>query len=94
MDAIDKIIMMAELSADHCTLNHGPGISNGDIPAADYIVMPLGYKESKATEVSVRELVVPICFECALALKGEEWTLLYCFECTQNRWVSRSVPCT
>jgi hypothetical protein len=37
----------------------------------------------------VRDLVIPVCFDCALALKGDEWTLLYCFECASSRWVCR-----
>jgi hypothetical protein len=91
MDAIDKVRMMAELSKDHCDLNHGPGISNKNIPAADYIVMPFGYKEAEDTEVAVRELIITVCYECALALKGDEWTLLYCFECAESRWVCRKL---
>ena len=89
MDAIDKVRMMAELPKDHCDLNHGPGISNKNFPAADYIVMPFGYKEAKDREVSVRELIIPVCYECVQALKGDEWILLYCFECAESRWVCR-----
>lgn len=91
MDALDKITLMAELSEDHCSLNHGPGINNEDIPAADYVVMPFGYKESERKETAVRELIIPVCFDCALALKGEEWTLLYCFECAESRWIYRKL---
>ncbi len=91
MDAIDKVTMMAELSHDHCSLNHGPGISNEHIPAADYIVMPMGYAEAAGKDIAVRELVIPVCFDCALALKGNEWTLLYCFECAESRWVYRKL---
>jgi hypothetical protein len=89
MDAIDKVRMMADLHNDHCSLNHGPGISNKKIPAADYIVMSFGYEETAGTDIAVRELVIPVCFECVRALKGNEWTLLYCFECTHSRWVNR-----
>jgi hypothetical protein len=91
MDAIDKVRMMAELSKDHCELNHGPGISNRNIPAADYIVMPFGYKEAEDREVAVRELIIPVCHECVRALKGDDWTLLYCFECAESRWVYRKL---
>ena len=91
MDAIDKMRMMAELSHDHCSLNHGPGISNEDLPAADYIVIPFGYREGEAREIAVRELVIPVCQDCVLALKGEDWTLLYCFECAESRWVCRQL---
>jgi hypothetical protein len=91
MDAIDKVRMMADLHKDHCSLNHGPDISNEKIPAADYIVIPFGYEESEGKEIAVRELIIPVCFECVTALKGEEWTLLYCFECTHSHWVNRKV---
>ena len=91
MDAIDKVKMMAELPFDHCSLNHGPGMNNNNIPAADYVVMPFGYKERQDTEVVVRELVIPVCCECVQALKGNEWTLLYCFECAESRWVCRKL---
>ena len=91
MDAIDKVRMMTELPKDHCSLNHGPGIDTGEIPAADYLVMPCGYEEREGVEVVVRELIIPVCTECVMALKGEEWTLLYCFECTRNHWVYRKL---
>ena len=91
MDAIDKVKMMAELAHDHCSLNHGPDIRNENIPAADYIVMPFGYEESMDKEIAVRELIIPVCFECVLALKGDEWTLLFCFECAESRWVCREL---
>ena len=91
MDAIDKVKMMAELSHDHCSLTHGPEISNDTIPAADYIVTPFGFEEAKGIEIAVRELIIPVCFECALALKGDEWTLLFCFECAESRWVCRKL---
>jgi hypothetical protein len=91
MDAIDKVRLMAELSNEHCSLNHGPGIGNDKISAADYVVMPIGYAENDVQDVAVRQLVIPVCFDCALALKGEEWTLLYCFECANSRWVCRKL---
>ena len=89
MDAIDKTAVMAELPHDHCSLNHGPAICNADIPAADYIVMLFGYSEKEGKEIAVRELIIPVCLECVQALKGEEWTLLYCFECAESRWICR-----
>ncbi|MCB2181202.1 MAG: hypothetical protein KQH63_04140 [Desulfobulbaceae bacterium] len=91
MDEIDKLHLLAELSHDFCELNHGPGTRREDFPATDYIVMPFGYPESDVSEVSERELVVPVCEECARALLGNEWTLLYCFECCSSQWVSRKL---
>jgi hypothetical protein len=91
MDAIDKVILMAELSNEHCSLNHGPGTGSDKISAADYVVMPIGYAENDVQDVAVRQLVIPVCFDCALALKGDEWTLLYCFECANSRWICRKL---
>ena len=91
MDATDKVKMMAELAHDYCSLNHGQDIRNENIPAADYIVMPFGYEESKDKEIAVRELIIPVCSECVQALKGNEWTLLFCFECAESRWVCRKL---
>lgn len=89
MDAIDKLHLLADLGESHCELNHGPGADNNEWPAVDYIVLPLGYQDSELIEVAARELVIPICAECAGALMAEEWTLLYCFECNSSHWVHR-----
>lgn len=91
MDTIEKTLLLAELENSCCELNHGPGTNPNDYPASDYIVVPIGYKESDIKEVSSRELVIPVCFECAQALINNEWTLLYCFECSSNRWVARKL---
>jgi hypothetical protein len=76
MDAIDKVRLMAELSNEHCTLNHGPGTENDKISAADYVVMSFGYAENDVQGVAVRQLIIPVCYDCTLALKNDEWTLL------------------
>ncbi|MBW2467146.1 MAG: hypothetical protein JRF02_07585 [Deltaproteobacteria bacterium] len=91
MDRIERLRLLAELSTEHCELNHGPGTKGEDYPAVDYIVVNIGYKEDEVKEVSVRKLVIPVCAECAEALVGDEWTLLYCFLCGNNRWVSRQL---
>jgi len=89
MDTIDTVRLLAELEGDHCGLNHGPKTRPEDYPASDYIVIPFGdtRKEIKTPD---RDLVVPVCLECAQALIGEEWSLLYCFECNASRWVYRA----
>ncbi|MDH4321627.1 MAG: hypothetical protein OEV73_09050 [Desulfobulbaceae bacterium] len=89
MNAIDKLHLLAELGESHCELNHGPGVDNKDCPAVDYIVLPFGYHDNEVVEVTARELVVPVCSECAEALSGDDWTLLYCFECNSSHWVYR-----
>ncbi len=91
MDAIDRLRLLAELDHEYCSLNHGPETRSEDYPAVDYIVIPFGYQKDEVRETVTRELVVPVCEECAQALMGDEWTLLYCFECAGSRWVSRQL---
>lgn len=89
MDEIDKIQLMADLDHEHCELNHGPSVKGENFPASDYIILPFGYPENDLTDVAVRDMVIPVCRECATALVGNEWTLLYCFECCSSQWVCR-----
>ncbi len=89
MNECDKLVLLAELEGEHCHLNHGSGINTLSIPALDYIVLPIGKYQDEVVSIQKREMVIPICIECADALLGDEWTLLYCFECGANRWVYR-----
>ena len=89
MNEIDQIRLLADLEEEHCELNHGPNTKPEDNPATDYIIIPIGYQENSIESVTVRELVIPVCFDCAQALLHDEWTLLYCFECSQSRWIYR-----
>lgn len=89
MDHIAKLALMAELAESHCELNHGPGTRGEDYPATDYIILPLGHRINDCLEKLEREYVVPVCSECALALTRNDWTLLYCLECSNSRWVRR-----
>lgn len=91
MDECDRIRLLADLEESHCELNHGPNTRREDFPASDYIVVPFGSSGEDLSEPVRREVVIPVCFECAQALIGEEWTLLYCFECGDSRWVCREV---
>ena len=91
MDEIDRLQLLAQLSEEFCELNHGPDTRREDFPATNYLAVPIGYKEDGIREVAVRELVVPVCLECAEALHGNEWTLLYCLECSNSHWVYRSL---
>ncbi|MBU0482661.1 MAG: hypothetical protein KKG47_16330 [Proteobacteria bacterium] len=91
MDEIDKVRLLAELDSECCELNHGPNTRKEDYPATDYIVLPVGYRKDEVQEITIRDLVVPVCFACAHALIGNEWTLLYCFECGESRWVCREL---
>lgn len=88
MDAVGKLALLADLSESTCELRH---YKENPPKACDYVVVPLGYKESENVEVREKELVIPVCQECAETLQGEEWTLLYCFECNSSRWISREL---
>ena len=93
MNGINKVGLLAEIQNDHCHLNHGPGVDISKIPANNCIILPIGYKKSQPieTDVVVRELIIPICHDCADALQCDEWTLLYCLECCSSRWVCRQL---
>jgi len=91
MNAIDRIQLLADLDNEFCELNHGPGTKREEFPAIDYFVLPMGYIEDQHVEVVVRELVVPVCRCCIDALTGDEWTLLYCFECNSSQWICRKL---
>ena len=90
MNDFDMIELLARLTESHCELNHGPDTDNSDFPAVDYIVLPLGESKDGKTTVA-REITIPVCAECAAALASNEWTLLYCFECGESRWVHRQL---
>lgn len=90
MDTIDTIRLLVELEGEHCGLNHGPQTRAEDYPASDYIVIPFGDTQQE-NPTSERNLVVPVCLDCAQALLGEEWTLLYCYECNTSHWLNRKL---
>ena len=89
MDAINQLGLMAQLDNEFCELNHGPKTHQEKRPAVDYIIQPFGYNVNEIEEVAVREMIVPVCTDCAEALQGNEWTLFYCFECCSSQWVNR-----
>ncbi len=91
MNAIDRLGLLAELEDSFCELNHGPDTVQSDYPACDYLVVPIGYRQEEHTEIVVRELVIPVCRECAAALLGDEWTLCYCLECARSQWICRQL---
>ncbi len=91
MNAIDKLQLLAELDDEFCQLNHGPVTVSTDYPACDYIVLPVGYRQDPHTDVVIRNLVIPVCLDCARALLGEQWTLLYCLDCCASQWICRDL---
>jgi len=91
MHETDRLRLLAELVTESCELNHGPETEKIVVSAFDYIVLPFGYNEAEDIEVSVRDMVIPVCFDCAQALMGDEWTLLFCFECCSSQWINRQL---
>ena len=89
MDAIDTLHLLAELDGGFCELNHGPESHYKEHPATDYIVQPFGYNATDVEQVLTREMIVPVCGECAQALLSDDWTLLYCFDCCSSQWLNR-----
>ncbi len=90
MDGLDRIRLLAELEDDFCELNHGPYTKREDYQAANYLVVPVGYKKNKVEEVACRELVIPVCQDCFQSLLQDEWTLLFCLDCCVSRWICRA----
>jgi len=90
MDAITKLVELANLTEiTPCCLNHGPGIQKPQ--ACNYIVQPIGYSKNNREKVATDELSIPICQECVDSLCGnteDEWTLVFCLDCSSNHWVS------
>ncbi len=93
MDEIERIQLLAQLASgeEFCELNHGPNTKRNDFPACNYITLPIGHKKDPVQETAVRELVIPVCYECSIALIQELWTLLYCLDCGDSRWVYREL---
>lgn len=90
MDAIDKLGLLAQLKEESCSLNHGPYTDHEEHQAVNYIIQPVGANVNDIEEVTAREMIVPVCIDCADALHGDEWTLLYCIECHESSWVYRN----
>lgn len=91
MDNITKTGLMAELLDEVCGLSHGPVTPKP--PAVDWMVLPLGQKETSIIANQTEELVIPLCAECAEELSKLEskWVLLYCLDCNESQWVLREL---
>lgn len=89
MDQFDRLILLAELEHEVCGLNHGREKRGVIHKACDYLVLPFGLKTKNKKKAEEKELVIPVCPECIESLRGDEWTLLYCFDCGESRWVFR-----
>jgi len=91
MNGFDKLHLLAGLGESNCALNHGPETDGKRFKAVNYIVLQIGRMKNDAQETAASELTIPICHDCSQALATNEWTLLYCFECGNNRWVNRKL---
>jgi len=88
MDNAEQAVLAADLAGGlPCGLNHGPGQL---VPmAVDYVVQGIGFSRGMTTTV-VAEVTIPVCIDCAMALQGAEWVLLYCGSCHASQWIERS----
>ena len=84
IDDTDKAGLFAELVNQQCSLQHN---DQSDNPAVDYIVCPMGIKESDVIENIQAYHSIPICKECAEALQDKDWVLIFCYKCTKSQWV-------
>ena len=91
MNKIDEIGLRACLNNEVCGLAHGPVEEKP--PAVDWIVCPLGHRETEVVSNITEELVIPICAECSEELNKPEskWVLLYCLKCNSSQWVLREL---
>jgi len=78
---IQNIIDSFELDGETCCLKHNDIIKR---KAVDYLCQNFKDKYGK-----IDELRIPICGECAEALCGIEWILLFCIYCGRSQWVYR-----
>ena len=84
---LDTTLLASELAISSCELNHGPDM-NEPIKATNMIILPFGKDKDNIIEVK-RKLVIPVCKECIAGLTSDEWTLLYCFDCSASQWIYR-----
>ncbi len=82
MDALERLVLLASIDSEICCLDHGP--YGEEASAVDYIVVPIGDLQKKVREY---DLTIPVCEDCLKSLTDDEWTLLFCLECTSSHWV-------
>jgi hypothetical protein len=91
MDIYEKVILLLDMGDEYCQLYHGPYDNQENHKTVNYLVCPVGYRQSERVERKVRELIIPICQECVDGLYDGEWTLLYCLNCMANQWILRPI---
>lgn len=88
IDEIDAFGLQAELAHSHCELSHGTRDTSPH-SAVDYLVLPIGTKDSNGIVSNQSDLIIPICQDCLDGLTDEAWTLLYCLDCNESQWILR-----
>ena len=80
-EGLQNLIDSIELDGINCVLDHK---DNKKRDAVEYLCQKFKDKHDK-----IDMLRVPICGECAEALCGTEWVLLFCIYCGRSQWVYR-----
>jgi hypothetical protein len=84
----ETLAAIAELGEAHCELNHG--LKNTEkFDAVEVLIIPMGRQVGEIEYEETHKFYIPICKECAEALTSDEWTLIYCLECTASQWIHR-----
>ena len=77
--AMQNIIDNIELLDEICALDHK---DDNKYKAVDYLCQSF---KDKVDRIDI--LKIPICAECAEALCGNEWVLIYCIYCNKSQLV-------
>lgn len=87
MNDTETLHLLVDLADSNCELNHGDQVTRTP-QAVDYLTLRMGYN---ADETSEDKLVIPVCQDCINSLEDDEWTLIYCFECSSSQWVDQKL---
>ena len=92
-NAIEDFQAILELKGEKCHLKHSPHDLAENHQAVDFICQDIGREimtdDGIMVEVLEATLRIPICKECAEALYGDDWVLLYCVGCNNSQWVCK-----
>lgn len=91
MNNSDYIRNTLELINETCHLKHSRMDPAENHPAVEFLCQHIGHLESEDSSVIDYTIQIPICEECAEALQGDEWVLLFCLNCSKSQWVLRAL---
>jgi hypothetical protein len=83
---IDMMMACLELEGATCGLKHSKEDPSENHPAINYLCQGLGNQDTGEKQQEIR---VPICEECAEALRDRDWILVYCTYCNKSQWIYR-----